>query len=72
MCRKQDKQVLIDLNLVKMGPNMKTLRSKSKNLAEVEKDQFDVPDPPFYKFDELTDFEEKLKHEEGLKGTLTR
>ena len=63
---------LIHNELLKMSQDITNLRSRSRNLTEAEKDQFNVPDFPFRELDKLTDFDEKLQHGEELKGTFTR
>ena len=63
---------LIHDEIVKMGQDVKTLRSKTKTTFDLQKDKMILPDFPFKDIEALSKFEEKLVQEEGSKVSFER
>ena len=60
------------MKLLKMGQDVKTLRSKSKTTFDLQEDKMILPDLPFKDIEALSKYEEKLVQEEGSKVSFER
>ena len=63
---------IIHNEVIKIGQDVKYLKSKAKNVADIERDSMDFSDLPFQDIDKLSEFEVKLVCEEGLKEKFIR